>query len=103
MFHILQMGAFVFVRLTLCYYLNQTNSLKWGGEGGYSKIQNIVFVLVKKKKITFILQGSILLKYYTERKVELFVGKQNIILGNYTRINIVLKTLKQRGFKKITQ
>lgn len=79
-------------------FKSDRNSLKWGGEGGYSKIQNIVFVLVKKKKITFILQGSIFLKYYTERKVELFVGKQNIILGHYTRINIVLKTLKQTGF-----
>lgn len=79
-------------------FKSDRNSLKWGGEGGYCKIQNIVFVLVKKKKITFILQGSIFLKYYTERKVELFVGKQNIILGNYTRINIVLKTLKQTGF-----
>lgn len=64
---------------------NQTELLQrwgWGGEEGYSKIQNSIFVLVKKEKITFILQGRILLKYYTERKVELFVGKQGKLENN---------------------
>lgn len=64
---------------------NQTELLQrweWGGEEGYSKTQNSIFVLVKKEKITFILQDSILLKYYTERKVELFVGKQ----GNFRKL-----------------
>ena len=42
-----------------------------------------------------ILQWNVFLKYDIEREVYLSLGKQNIILGSWRMVRIVLKTLKQ--------
>lgn len=97
------MRFFVFHLAHIVLLFNQTELLqRWGGVGeeGYSKTQNSIFVLAKRK-ITFILQDSILLKYYTERKVELFVGKQ----GNFRKLEknqILCLKLENRQVLKIT-